>query len=207
MEEGKIATIRDRKIPTKTKELSSFLGWTPECQAALDGLKQTMIEGTILGIADVTKPFKVETDASNYALGVFSCRMDLITYESRKLNATEKRSMCDVLREFLQKDPSTKIVMNLAKADYQQGKVEKAKVNELLEPLLVLIRPWESVSMGFITHLLKVDNFEINLVIIDRFSKYATFILITKLCSAELTTHLFFKRREVVGSPDKYRER
>ena len=36
-----------------------------ECQAAFDGLKQAMIEGPILGVADATKPFKVETERFN----------------------------------------------------------------------------------------------------------------------------------------------
>ncbi|KAA0064071.1 uncharacterized protein E6C27_scaffold99G00790 [Cucumis melo var. makuwa] len=43
--------------------------WDSECQVAFDDLKQAMMEGPLLGIADVTKPFKVETDASDYALG------------------------------------------------------------------------------------------------------------------------------------------
>ncbi|KAA0060641.1 reverse transcriptase [Cucumis melo var. makuwa] len=47
--------------------------------------------------------------------------------------------------------------------------------------------------MDFITHLPKVGDFEAILVIIDRFSKYATFIPATKQCSAETTAQLFFK--------------
>ena len=75
----------------------------------------------------------------------------------------------------------------------QQDKVEKAKVAGLLEPLQVPTRPWESVSMDFITHLPKVGDYETILVIIDRFSKYATFVPTTKQCSAELTAQLFFR--------------
>ncbi|KAA0060054.1 putative mitochondrial protein [Cucumis melo var. makuwa] len=105
MEEEKIAAIRDWAMPKSVSELRSFLGlanyyrrfvegfskraspltellkkdvhwnWDPECQAAFDGLKQALMEGPLLGIADVTKPFKVETDASDYALGVCSYRM------------------------------------------------------------------------------------------------------------------------------------
>lgn len=56
----------------------------------------------------------------------------------------------------------------------QQDKVKKAKVARLLEPLKVPTRPWKSISMDFITHLLKVGDFEAILVIIDRFSEYAT---------------------------------
>ncbi|KAA0049574.1 polyprotein [Cucumis melo var. makuwa] len=99
MEEGKIAAKRDWAMPKSVSELRSFLelanyyrrfvegfskraspltellkkdvhwNWDPECQAAFNGLKQAMMEGPLLGIADVTKPFKVETDASDYALG------------------------------------------------------------------------------------------------------------------------------------------
>ncbi|KAA0045084.1 reverse transcriptase [Cucumis melo var. makuwa] len=75
----------------------------------------------------------------------------------------------------------------------QQDKVEKVKVAGLLDPLPVPTRPWESVSMDFITHLPKVGDFEAILVIIDRFSKYATFIPTTKQCSAEMIAQLFFK--------------
>ncbi|KAL0554721.1 hypothetical protein IC582_008649 [Cucumis melo] len=75
----------------------------------------------------------------------------------------------------------------------QQDKVEKVKVAGLLDPLPVPTRPWESVSMNFITHLSKVGDFEAILVIIDRFSKYATFIPTTRQCSAEMTAQLFFK--------------
>ncbi|TYJ98370.1 reverse transcriptase [Cucumis melo var. makuwa] len=98
MEVGNIAAICNWKVPKSVSELHSFLGlanyyrrfvegfskraspltkllikdvqwsWDPECQVAFDGLKQAMREGPLLGIADVTKPFVVETNASNYAL-------------------------------------------------------------------------------------------------------------------------------------------
>ncbi|TYK01362.1 reverse transcriptase [Cucumis melo var. makuwa] len=327
-----------------------------------------MMEGPLLGIADVTKPFEVETDAFDYTLeGVLLQNGHSIAYESRKLNAAERRytvsekemlavvhclrawrqyllgssfivktdnsatchfftqpkltskqarwqeflaefdfkfkhkkgssnqaadalsrkqehaaicllahlrgseiggSVRDTLREFLQKDHATQNVMNLVKAGKtrqfwveedllvtkgnqlyvpragdlrkkllyechdtlwaghpgwqrtyallkkgyfwpnirddvmqytktclicQQDKVEKVKVAGLLDPLPVPTRPWESVSMDFITHLPKVGDFEAILVIIDRFSKYATFIPTTKQCSVEMTAQLFFK--------------
>ncbi|TYK26611.1 reverse transcriptase [Cucumis melo var. makuwa] len=296
MEEGKIAGIRNWTVPKSVSELRPFLNWDPECQAAFDGLKQAMMEGPLLGIADVTKPFKVETDASDYALGgVLLQNGHPIAYESRKLNAAERRfvvcsedgHMCnlpllypvkvdfegadalsrkqeyaaicllahlwgseiggsvkDTLREFLQEDHVAQNVMNLVKAGktrqfwveedllvtkgnrlyvsrrmyallkkgyfwpnmrddvmqynktcliYQQDKLEKVKVARLLNPLPVPTRPWESVSLDFITHLPKVGDFEAILVIIDRFSKYATFIPTTKQCSAEMTAQLFFK--------------
>ncbi|KAA0039564.1 reverse transcriptase [Cucumis melo var. makuwa] len=51
----------------------------------------------------------------------------------------------------------------------QQDKVEKVKVARLFDPLPVPTRPWESVSMDFITHLPKVGDFEAILVTIDHF--------------------------------------
>ncbi|TYK16924.1 reverse transcriptase [Cucumis melo var. makuwa] len=90
--EEKIAAIRDWAVPKSVSELRSFPSWDLECQAAFDGLKQAMMEGPPLGIADVTKPFEVETDASDYALGgVLLHNGHSIAYESRKLNATKKR--------------------------------------------------------------------------------------------------------------------
>ena len=58
----------------------------------------------------------------------------------------------------------------------QQDKVEKAKVSRLFEPLPVSTRPWESVSLDFITHLPNVGEYDVIFVIVDRFSKYVTFV-------------------------------
>ncbi|GMP97113.1 hypothetical protein CsSME_00045491 [Camellia sinensis var. sinensis] len=63
----------------------------------------------------------------------------------------------------------------------------------LLEPLPVPKRPWESVSLDFITGLPKVGDIGTILNIVDRFSKYATFIAAPKYVSAEETAQLFFK--------------
>ena len=50
---------------------------------------------------------------------------------------------------------------------FQMDKIKKVKVTGLLEPLSVPTRPWESISMDFITHLPKVGDYETSLVIID----------------------------------------
>ena len=122
MEESKIHAIRDWKVPTAVTELRSFLGlanyyrrfvegfskkagpltdllkkdhqwsWTLECQAVFEGLKKAMIEGLVLGIANVTKPFEVETDASHFSLGdVLLLDDHPIAYESRKLSDAQRR--------------------------------------------------------------------------------------------------------------------
>jgi len=51
-----------------------------------------MTRGPVLGLVDVTKPFEVETDASDFALGgVLIPEGHPIAYESRKLNDAERR--------------------------------------------------------------------------------------------------------------------
>ena len=57
-----------------------------------EDLKTTMTRGPVLGLVDVTKPFEIETDASDLALdGVLILEGHPIAYESRKLNDAEWR--------------------------------------------------------------------------------------------------------------------
>ena len=66
--------------------------WSVKCQSAFEKLKATMTWGPVLGLVDITKPFEVETDASDYALGgVLLQEGHPIAYESRKLNSAERR--------------------------------------------------------------------------------------------------------------------
>ncbi|KAK8590647.1 hypothetical protein V6N13_057538 [Hibiscus sabdariffa] len=75
----------------------------------------------------------------------------------------------------------------------QQDKVEAGKPMGLLQPLPIPERPWESISMDFIIGLPKVDDFLSIMVVVDRFSKYATFIPASKVCPAEEAARLFLK--------------
>ncbi|KAL4383104.1 hypothetical protein GQ457_15G008210 [Hibiscus cannabinus] len=75
----------------------------------------------------------------------------------------------------------------------QQDKVEAGKPMGLLQPLPIPERPWESISMDFIIGLPKVDDFSSIMVVVDRFSKYATFIPASKVCPAEEAARLFLK--------------
>ena len=51
-----------------------------------------MTRGPVLGLVDVTKPFEIETDASDFALGgVLIQEGHPIAYESWKLNDAERR--------------------------------------------------------------------------------------------------------------------
>ena len=76
---------------------------------------------------------------------------------------------------------------------WQQDKVEKRQLRGLLEPLTVGERPWESVTMDFITFLPKSDGYAMIMVVVDSFSKYATFMPTIVDCTSKEAARLFFK--------------
>ncbi|KAL0302397.1 UNVERIFIED_CONTAM: hypothetical protein Scaly_3034200 [Sesamum calycinum] len=75
----------------------------------------------------------------------------------------------------------------------QQDKADHQNEAGLLQPLPIPKRPWESVSMDDISGLPKVGDLSSIIIMVDRLSKYATFIVAPKHVTAEGTTHLFFK--------------
>ncbi|KAL0461173.1 UNVERIFIED_CONTAM: Transposon Ty3-I Gag-Pol polyprotein [Sesamum latifolium] len=75
----------------------------------------------------------------------------------------------------------------------QQDKADHQKKAGLLQPLPIPTRLWESVSMDYISGLPKVGDLGSIIVVVDRLSKYATFIAAPKYVTAEGTAHLFFK--------------
>ncbi|RVX00707.1 Transposon Tf2-12 polyprotein [Vitis vinifera] len=75
----------------------------------------------------------------------------------------------------------------------QQDKVEQRQPRGLLEPLPIAERPWDSVTMDFIIGLPKSEDSGSIIVVVDRFSKYATFIAAPTDCTAEETARLFLK--------------
>ena len=62
-----------------------------------------------------------------------------------------------------------------------------------MEPLPIAERPWDSVTMDFIIGLPKSKDNDFIIVIVDRFSKYTTFIAAPTDCIAEEMTRLFLK--------------
>ena len=398
MDQDKVRAIQEWKTPTSLTELRSFLGlanyyrrfimrysekvlpltellkkthiweWTSQCQEAFEGMKKMLSEDPVLAMPDMLKPFEVQTDASDFALGgVLMQEGHPIAFESRKLSETERRytahekellavlhclrtwrhyllgskfvvktdntavshfltqpklnprqarwqehlaefdfhleyktgksnsvadalsrrtelavmkhlahmsssqlttSIRDKIRQNLMKDPQAIALINLAKQgktrqflweddllvankyrlyvpkagnlrkillqechdtlwaghpgwqrtlalltqNYywpkmedevrmytktclicQQDKADRQKTAGLLQPLPVPSRPWESVSMDFITGLPRVGEHDAILVVVDRFSKYSTFIPMPKLSSSEDTAKAFFK--------------
>ncbi|KAE8701616.1 Detected protein of unknown function [Hibiscus syriacus] len=76
---------------------------------------------------------------------------------------------------------------------HQQDKVENRQPVGLLEPLPVPQRPWDSITLDFISALPKSEGYGWIMVVVDRFSKYGTFIPFPKDCTAEEAAREFFK--------------
>ena len=75
----------------------------------------------------------------------------------------------------------------------QQDKMEQGQTPGLLEPLPMPKRPWESISMEFITCLPKSERCGNIMVLVDRFSKYGIFIPVSTKFTTEDAVRLFFK--------------
>ena len=75
----------------------------------------------------------------------------------------------------------------------QLDKADRQLPAGLLEPLPTASRPWESVTMDFISALPKSEGCGSIMVVVDRYSKYATFIAAPTDCKADEAAHLFVK--------------
>ena len=60
-------------------------------QAALNNLKRAMFGDPVLALSDITKPFEVQIDVSDFALGgVLLQEGHHVAYESHKLSKVER---------------------------------------------------------------------------------------------------------------------
>ncbi|KAG9458138.1 hypothetical protein H6P81_002646 [Aristolochia fimbriata] len=73
----------------------------------------------------------------------------------------------------------------------QQDKVERRRPGCLLDPLPIPSRPWVSVSMDFISNLRRTEGVDAIMVVVDRFSKYGTFVVVSADCTAEEAVKAF----------------
>jgi len=122
----KVKAIQKLATPSTVKEIRSFIGmcsyyrrfvpnfakiakplteltkknrrfyWTDECQNSFENLRAALMEAPILAYPDISKPYKVYTDASNFAIGaalVQDSEMGerVIQYLSHQLNETQQR--------------------------------------------------------------------------------------------------------------------
>lgn len=69
--------------------------WTQDCQKSFEQLKEMLTTAPVLGYADFTSPFVLETDASSHGLGAILTQQQgdkkrVIAYASRRLRHAEK---------------------------------------------------------------------------------------------------------------------
>jgi len=74
-----------------------------------------------------------------------------------------------------------------------RGKNTPLPPNELLQPLPILERVWEEISMDFISRLPKSKGFDTIFAVVDRLSKYAHFILLIHPYTARRVATIFAK--------------
>jgi hypothetical protein len=125
MDKSKVETIQCWATPSSVKDVQRFLGfanfyrwfikgyskittplttltckdkpfsWNPTAQAAFDTLEMTFTSAPILIHPDLAKPFIVETDATNFALGAILSQfgidglLHLVAFYSRKLTSAK----------------------------------------------------------------------------------------------------------------------
>ena len=75
----------------------------------------------------------------------------------------------------------------------QKAKPRRHAPIGLLQPLPIPGRPFETVTMDFITELPESNGYNTILVIVDKLTKYATFIPTNSTVDEEGTAQLFFK--------------
>jgi hypothetical protein len=76
----------------------------------------------------------------------------------------------------------------------QQAKPDRAKYPGLLMPLPVPEHAWQVISMDFITGLPQSRQYNCIMVIVDKFSKYVHFLLLTHPFTALTVAKIFCQR-------------
>ena len=126
-QESKLSAIRDLSSPTNKTEVRSFLGmvgyyrqcipqyaelsrsmqnltgrkaefkWTPECEQSFQELKNILTSNLIMAYPQPGKPYKLYTDACNYAVGAILVQEDEngverpVHYLSKQLTSVQQR--------------------------------------------------------------------------------------------------------------------
>ena len=96
---------RAKPLHQLTEKRTKF-EWTPQCQEAFDHLKRCLTSTPILALPDWSKPFVVDTDASDTGIGAVLSQLDdkgvehVVCYASRLLSKAE-RNYCVTRKELL----------------------------------------------------------------------------------------------------------
>ncbi|RVW23474.1 RNA-directed DNA polymerase-like [Vitis vinifera] len=155
-------------------------------------------------LAEFDYTLEYKPGSANHVADALSHKAELASMTSQP-----QGDIMDLLREGLQHDPVAKSLIAWLMKERLSGfgwrtaystlrettlhKVEQRQLRGLLEPLPIAERPWDSVTMDFIIGLPKSEVSGSIIVVMDRFSKYATFIAASTDCTAEETMRLFLK--------------
>ena len=84
-------------IARQLHELTAVFRWTQECQSAFNTLRTALTSTPVLAYPDYTRPFILDTDASNTGIGGALSQRDasgVITYTSQALSKQERGPPC-----------------------------------------------------------------------------------------------------------------
>nr|GEW61427.1 Toll/interleukin-1 receptor (TIR) domain-containing protein [Tanacetum cinerariifolium] len=171
--------------------------WDEECQATFESLKKAVMKEPVLRLPYVTMPFELHTDASDFAIGGGDLRRAIFKecHDSKWAGhpgITRTLALVEGTYYWPRMGDDVEAFMRTCLI-CQQYKIDKKKSGGLLEPLPTPKGPWKSVSMNFITCLPKSKGGGSIIVVVDRFSKYGTFIATPPDVTADDTTKHFFK--------------
>ncbi|KAK2998119.1 hypothetical protein RJ639_025354, partial [Escallonia herrerae] len=189
------SSIHDYGYSAKAAPLTDLLKkgkaweWSKRCQTAFKGLKEVVTEEPVLALPDHTKVFELQTDASDFAIGgVLMQEGHPIAFESRKLNDTEQRYT-------VQEKEMTAVVHCLRTwRHYLLGSRFLIKTDNIATSYFQSQRklsPKQARWQDFLAEF----NYGCGsiMVVVDRFSKYATFVASPADCTAEEAARLFLK--------------
>ena len=76
----------------------------------------------------------------------------------------------------------------------QQNRTQFHKETKLLRPLPIPTKCWKSISMDFMTHLPEPKGFDSIMVVVNRVSKMAHFVLTQDIATAQKIGRLYFDK-------------